>query len=74
MSYTVATAHRLLVEATDALTAAPESGGDAELLSVLTVCEGASRRLDRLTLATVCRCCSGAGRSMNAGTGPPRAR
>jgi hypothetical protein len=51
----VATAHRLLVEAVDALAAAVESGaaGDAELLSALTVCEGATRRLDRLTLATI---------------------
>jgi Domain of unknown function (DUF222)/HNH endonuclease len=51
----VAAAHRLLVEAVDALATAAESGhaSDAELLSALTVCEGITRRLDRLTLATV---------------------
>jgi hypothetical protein len=51
----VAEAHRLLAEAVDALSAAAESGaaGDAELLSALTLCEGVTRRLDRLTLATV---------------------
>jgi hypothetical protein len=51
----VAAAHRLLVEAVDALATAAESGSasDAELLSALTVCEGMTRRLDRLTLATV---------------------
>jgi Domain of unknown function (DUF222)/HNH endonuclease len=51
----VATAHRLLVEAVDALAAAAQSGAasDAELLSALTICEGATRRLDRLTLATI---------------------
>jgi hypothetical protein len=51
----VADAHRLLVEAADALAAAAESGAatDAELLSALTVCVGVTRRLDRLTLATI---------------------
>jgi hypothetical protein len=51
----VAAAHRLLVEAIDALSAAAESGAatDAELLSALTLCEGVTRRLDRLTLATI---------------------
>jgi uncharacterized protein DUF222 len=50
----VATAHRLLTEALDALAAAAGSGAtDAELLSTLTVCEGLTRRLDRLTVATV---------------------
>ncbi|QYN37746.1 13E12 repeat family protein [Pseudonocardia sp. DSM 110487] len=50
----VATAHRLLTEAVDALARAAGTGAtDAELLSVLTVCEGLSRRLDRLTASTV---------------------
>jgi hypothetical protein len=51
----VAAAHRLLVEAVEQLAAAAESGaaGDAELLSALTLCEGLTRRLDRLTLATI---------------------
>ena len=51
----VAVAHRLLVEAVDALAAAAESDStsDAELLSVLTVCEGMARRLDRVTVGTV---------------------
>jgi 5-methylcytosine-specific restriction protein A len=50
----VATAHRLLAEAVDALSLAAGTGAtDAELLSVLTVCEGLSRRLDRLTVSTV---------------------
>jgi 5-methylcytosine-specific restriction protein A len=51
----VAEAHRLLAEAVDALAAATESGAatDAELLSALTVCEGLTRRLDRLTLTTI---------------------
>jgi hypothetical protein len=50
----VAAAHRLLTEAADALATAAGAGAtDAELLSVLTVCEGLSRRLDRLTVYTV---------------------
>src|SRR5688572_14947987 len=51
----VATAHRLLTEAVEQLSAAAESGaaGDAELLSALTICEGVTRRLDRLTLTTI---------------------
>jgi Domain of unknown function (DUF222)/HNH endonuclease len=51
----VATAHRLLIEAADALAAAAESGAatDGELLSALTICEGVTRRLDRLTLTTI---------------------
>nr|WP_161631756.1 DUF222 domain-containing protein [Pseudonocardia asaccharolytica] len=48
------TAHRLLAEALDGLAAAAGPGAaDAELLSVLTICEGAARRLDRLVVATV---------------------
>lgn len=50
----VATAHRLLAEAIDALTAAADAGAtDAELLSVLTVCERLNRRLDHLTVSTI---------------------
>ncbi|WP_211174282.1 DUF222 domain-containing protein [Pseudonocardia xinjiangensis] len=47
------TAHRLLVEAIDALSAATDGATDDDLLSVLTLCGGTSRRLDRLTVATV---------------------
>jgi uncharacterized protein DUF222/HNH endonuclease len=50
----VATAHRLLTEAIDALTAAADHGAaDAELLSVLTICEGLNRRLDHLTVSAI---------------------
>ena len=50
----VATAHRLLTEAVDALRAAAESGiTDQELLSTLTVCEGMTRRLDQVVVTTV---------------------
>ena len=50
----VATAHRLLAEAVDALSAAAESGvTDDELLSTLTVCEGVTRRLDQVVVTTV---------------------
>jgi hypothetical protein len=50
----VATAHRLLTEAVDALSAAAESGvTDEELLSTLTVCEGMTRRLDQVVVTTV---------------------
>src|ERR687896_492091 len=51
----VATAHRLLTEAVEQLSAAAESGAasDAELLSALSLCEGITRRLDRLTLTTI---------------------
>lgn len=47
-------AHRHLTQAVDELCAAGESGAsDNELLSVLTLCEGTSRRLDRLAVGTV---------------------
>ena len=48
----VAGAHRLLVEAVDALA---ESGTatDAELPSALTVCEGITRQAGGLTLAAI---------------------
>ena len=48
----LATAHRLLAQAVDALRAVAESGADADLVSLLTVCEGAARRLDQVTVAT----------------------
>ena len=55
MDSPVADAHRLLAEAVEQLSAAAESGAatDAELLSALTICEGITRRLDRLTLTTI---------------------
>src|SRR5919107_844178 len=46
----LATAHRLLLQAVDALGEAAGLGSDAELMSVLTLCEGATRRLDRVTV------------------------
>ncbi|GEL18373.1 HNH endonuclease signature motif containing protein [Pseudonocardia asaccharolytica] len=47
-------AHRLAVEALDALCAAGGPGaGDDELVSVLTLCEGLARRLDRLVVSAV---------------------
>jgi len=46
----LATAHRLLLQAVDALGEAAGLGSDAELMSVLTMCEGATRRLDRVTV------------------------
>ncbi|MFP5071685.1 DUF222 domain-containing protein [Pseudonocardia nantongensis] len=50
----LAAAHRLLVEAVAALDGAAGPGATAdERLSVLTVCEGAVRRLDRVTVSTV---------------------
>ncbi|MBP2364657.1 HNH endonuclease signature motif containing protein [Pseudonocardia parietis] len=47
-------AHRLLTEAVAALDDAtgPAAEGD-ELLSVLTLCEGMTRRLDRITVSTI---------------------
>jgi 5-methylcytosine-specific restriction protein A len=50
----LASAHRLLQEALDELGAAGGAGAsDDELLSMLTVCEGVARRLDRLVVTTV---------------------
>ena len=46
-------AHRHLVAAADALAGVVESGADHELLSVVTMCEGATRRLDRVTVDAV---------------------
>ena len=47
------TAHRLLTQAVDALADAAGSGGEAELMAVLTLCEGMTRRLDRVTVDAV---------------------
>ncbi len=54
MDSPVADAHRLLAEAVEQLSVAAEAGTatDAEMLSALTICEGITRRLDRLTLTT----------------------
>ena len=49
----LARAHRLLDQAIDALCDAAGAGGDDELLSVLTVCAGAVRRLGRVSVAAV---------------------
>ncbi len=49
----IAAAHRLLVQAVEQLCTVAGSAGDAELLSVLTVCEGAARRLDRVSVDAV---------------------
>jgi hypothetical protein len=46
-------AHRLLAQAVEALSAAAEAGSDAELISVLSLCEGMVRRLDRVTVDAV---------------------
>ena len=46
----LATAHCLLLQAVDALGEAAGLGSDAELMSVLTLCEGVTRRLDRVTV------------------------
>jgi Domain of unknown function (DUF222)/HNH endonuclease len=50
----LALAQRLLAEAVEALAAAAGSrAGDAELVGVLTLAEGARRRIDRLTLGAL---------------------
>ncbi|MEQ3550127.1 DUF222 domain-containing protein [Pseudonocardia nematodicida] len=49
----VATAHRLLTEAFAALDEIRETGTDTDLMSLLPLCEGAIRKLDRTTVATV---------------------
>jgi Domain of unknown function (DUF222)/HNH endonuclease len=49
----LASAHRLLAQAVDELSAVAESGADDELVSLLTVCEGAARQLDRVTVDAV---------------------
>jgi hypothetical protein len=47
------TARRLLGAAADAVDAVVESGSDAELVALLSVCEQGGRRLDRATVAAV---------------------
>lgn len=47
------TAYRLLSQAADELHGVAESGSDDELVSLLTVCEGVARRLDRITVDAV---------------------
>ena len=46
-------AHRHLMAAADALAGVVGSGADQELLSVVTLCEGATRRLGRVTVDAV---------------------
>jgi hypothetical protein len=46
-------AHRLVVEAMDAVRAAAGSATDDELISLLAVCEGTVRQLDRITVDAV---------------------
>ncbi|MDN5914716.1 MAG: 13E12 repeat family protein, partial [Pseudonocardia sp.] len=54
MTGALATAHRLLTEAADTLTTATGPGAtDDDMLGVLRECETMTRRLDRLTVATV---------------------
>ena len=66
-------AHRLLVAAADALAGVVDSGADQELLSVVTMCEGAARRLDRVTVDAVA-VLERRGFSPSAATGPRRRR
>jgi 5-methylcytosine-specific restriction protein A len=49
----LAAAHRLLAQAVDAVSAAGAGAGDDELVSMLTVCEGAARRLDQVVVEAV---------------------
>jgi 5-methylcytosine-specific restriction protein A len=49
----LATAHRLLMQAVDALCALAESGTDDELVSALTLCEDVARRMDGVTVGVV---------------------
>ncbi len=65
-------AHRHLMAAADALAGVVESGADAELLSVVTMCEGATRRLDRATVDAVA-VLERRGFSPSGATRPPRA-
>jgi hypothetical protein len=46
-------AHRLVVEAMDAVRVAAGSATDDELISLLAVCEGTVRQLDRITVDAV---------------------
>jgi Domain of unknown function (DUF222) len=47
------TAHRLLEQAADAVSAVVGSGTDDELIGLLALCEGATRRLDRAVVDAV---------------------
>ena len=49
----LATAHRLLLQAVDALGEVAGLGSDTDLVSVLTLCETVARRLDRVTVDAV---------------------
>ena len=49
----LATAQRLFAQAVDALRGVAEAGAAGERVSVLTLCEGVARRLDRVTVAAV---------------------
>jgi hypothetical protein len=49
----LAIAHRLLEQAADAVSALAESGSDDDLIAVLGLCEGATRRLDRAVVDAV---------------------
>ena len=54
MSDRLATVHRLLIEAADELRAAAgPAASDDELLSVLTLCEGVTRQVDRVAVDAV---------------------
>ena len=46
-------AHRLLAGALDALSTLADTGSDTDLLSVITMGEGATRRIDRATVDAV---------------------
>ena len=46
-------AHRLFAEAADALAGVVASGSESDLLSVITMCEGATRRQDRVAVDAV---------------------
>jgi hypothetical protein len=62
-SLALTSAYRLLEEATGALSAVVGPGtSDEELQSVLTLCAGVTRRLDRLSVSSM-SCCNGAARS-----------
>ena len=50
-------AHRLVEEALGGLAAAAETASDDELVSLLAVCEGASRRLEQLSVAAIGALC-----------------
>jgi 5-methylcytosine-specific restriction protein A len=46
-------AHRLLSQAVDVVSAAPASGSGDELITLLSVCEASTRRLDQITVDAV---------------------